>query len=192
KKLYIWQLMSGYSNFLLGYMFDMLFILAHDQKEKDAVVAAYIHMFKMKDTIAGITPKLVRSEFSAHLKKIYLSNTGTIEAVEFEGWSWYIIKYLKQNVLWYLDDLKTGFMTNKKEFESLDFFKVLDEFAKNQFRDTYSYNAFSTDYSREKFEDKIFGDLDEKTDKEKMEYFIALSTMSREFFYSAFATTMKN
>jgi hypothetical protein len=121
------------------------------------------------------------------VKTLYLSDDGRIEGIEFEGWGWYLMQRLMHYIPNYLSNMKTGFITNTKRFDSIDFQSVLDEFARDDFKEAYSYSAFSTKYGKEKMLKKIFDGFDELKPKAQILYLKKLNGLSKQNIYAYFA-----
>ena len=92
----------------------------------------------------------------------------------------------------YQPKIKEGFILNTKKFESLDYNRVIGEFMKNDLKDTYSYNIFATEYAKEKWLKKVFGDFESLSNNEKIEYLIKLNSPTKEMFNAYFSTILRN
>ncbi len=181
KRTFYTLLKNQYEEMLFNYLLDPLFTLNPWPKEQDEMAA-----FLRKSM--GITVQRIRLYFSWHVRKIFLSDDGQIEGIEFENWSWYVMQYLKHHIPAYMNNLKKGFIVNTRRFDTLDFFEVADEFSQNDFRDAMSYSAFATNYAKEKILHKIFDGFEDLKPKAKIEYLKKLDGLTKQSFYAYFAT----
>ena len=179
KKYFLESIRENYKLLLLSQMMDLVFILSGSDGETNAM-KIYASM------MLGVDPKMIRGNFARHLKKVYLSSNGKIESIEFEGWSWFCVSYFKSNIFGYPTNTSNGFILNKRKFDTTNILKCLEEFERDNFKNTYSYSSFATAYAEKKLVDKIFGDF-EKLDKDtKIKYLCDLNTLSIEFIYAYF------
>jgi hypothetical protein len=183
RKYFFESLKGNYKIQLLSSLVDLIFILSGSNKETNTMLNFQANLLK-------IDPKNIRSNFARHLKTINLSDEGEIVSLEFEPWSWFCLKYLKANIPNYLNNIKSDYIVNKDDFTTLNPLKKLEELEANDFKDTYSYSAFASDYAKEKLMDKIFGDFERLDKDEKMKYLLNLNTLSFEFLYAYFATIL--
>ncbi len=184
RKFYMDWLKQVYGESLLTLMLDVVFVLSKTDEEVGA-------MESFIKTSLKITKKRERRSFAMQLKKIYISDDGNIENVEFEGWGWYVIQYLKRNVHWYLNDFPSSFIKNTIQFGSATFFEALDEFKENGFRDAYSYGAYGSAYAEKKMENKIFGGFEKLEPKEQIAYLKSLNGITPQMVYSYFASVFR-
>lgn len=174
-----------YTDILLGFLIQFLFILVKNNPEKDEMTSQLDKLFKMK-------PQILHRSFALQLKKIYISDTGEIENIEFEGYGWFVFQYFKKLIPEYQPKIKEGFILNTKKFPSLDYNEAMAEFIKNDLTDTYSYNAFATKYAKEKLIKKIFGGFEKLPRQEKIDYLIKLNSPTREYTTALFSTILRN
>lgn len=184
KRRYIESLKIAYSNMLFGYMVDTLMFFGRVEPGKNPFLRYTQQKFKLG-------AKYKRQKFVLNVKTFYLSNDGNIENLEFEGWAWYMLNYFNKFSPFYLHNLPSGLILNTKKFESLDYNKVLTEFAKNNYRDTYSTSIFATKYAKEKILKKIFSGIENLTNRQKIDYLMKLNTPSHELIYSIFAAAFQ-
>jgi hypothetical protein len=180
KRVYFQLHKNMYEDMLFNFMFDPLFTLNAYSKEQDQMTAFIEKAVRIK------TSRILQT-FALQIRKIYLSNDGLIKNIEFEGWGWYMIQKLKHDIPNYLSDFKEGFITNTKQFDSFDYFNVIDEFARDDYIDAYSYSALSTKYAKEKILKKIFDGFDDLKPKEKIEYIKKLNGVSKQGLFAYFA-----
>ena len=180
KRTYYILLKNQYEEMLFNYLFDPLFTLNPWPKEQDEMAA-----FLRKSM--GITVPRIRMTFSWHVRKLYLTDDGQIDSMEFENWSWYVMQYIKRRIPAFMANFKSGFIMNTRKFSTLDFFEVADEFSQNDFRDAMSYSAFATNYGKEKILHKIFDRFEDLKPKAKIEYLKKLDGLTKQSFYAYFA-----
>lgn len=177
KRTYFQILKNQYEDILCNFLFDPLSTLNPWPKEHDEMSAF------VKKSI-GITPQRVRTNFAWHIQKIYLSNDGKITNIEFENWGWYLMQLTKKYIPSHMSEVKAGFVLNTKRFDTLDFQTVVGEYAINDFRDAYSYSAFSTNYAKEKILNKIFDGFEDLKSRAKIEYLKKLNGLSKQALYA--------
>jgi hypothetical protein len=181
KRTFYTLLKNQYEEMLFYYLLDPLFTLNPWKKEQDEMAA-----FLRKSM--GINVQRIRINFSWHVRKLYLSDDGQIDSLEFENWSWYVMQYTKRHIPEFMADFKPGFIVNTRYFDTLDFFEVADEFSQNDFRDAMSYSAFATNYAKEKILHKIFDGFENLKPKAQIEYLKKLDGLTKQSFYAYFAT----
>jgi hypothetical protein len=181
KRTFYTLLKNQYEEMLFNYLLDPLFTLNPWPKEQDEMAA-----FLRKSM--GINVQRIRINFSWHVRKLYLSDDGQIDSMEFENWSWYVMQYTKRHIPEFMADFKNGFIMNTRQFSTLDFFDVADEFSQNDFRNALSYSAFATNYAKEKILRKIFDGFEDLKPKAKIEYLKKLDGLTKQSFYAYFAT----
>jgi len=174
-----------YSNILLGSLINFLSLLIKNKPERDEMNSYMDKFFK-------IPPQKLHQSFALQLKKIYISDDGKIENIEFEGFAWFIFQYFKKMIPEYQPKIKEGFILNTKKFPSLDYDVVMEEFMKNDLADTYSYNSFYTKYAKEKWLKKVFGDFEKLSTQEKIDYLIRLNSPTPENTIASFSTILRN
>ncbi len=185
KRKYFQLIKNFYSDFLIGFFIQFLFILIKNKSELDEMNSQLDKVFKVK-------PQKLHRSFALQLKKIYISDTGEIENIEFEGYAWFVFQYFKKLIPEYQPKIKEGFILNTKKFPSLDYDTVMEEFMRNDLADTYSYNPFATKYAKEKWLKKVFDGLDKLSAQEKIDYLIKLNSPSKEYIYAVFSTVLRN
>jgi hypothetical protein len=177
KKTYFELIKNFYGDLLIGIVIDFLFVLTKNQSEQDDMTS-----FLRK--LMGWGAKKLDHKMAFQIRHIYLSNDGHIENIEFEPFAWFILNYFMNLVREYEPDVPRGFITNTKEFESFDYFKVVEELTDNDLKDTYSYNAFATEYSKEKMIKIIFGGFENLSVQEKIDYLAKLNAPTKEMFFA--------
>ena len=180
KRTFYTLLKNQYEEMLFYYLLDPLFTLNPWKCEQDEMTA-----FLRKSM--GINVQRIRINFSWHVRKLYLSDDGQIDSIEFENWSWYVMQYTKRHIPEFMDNFKPGFIVNTRRFDTLDFFEVADEFSQNDFRDALSYSEFATKYAKEKILAKIFDGFEDLKPKAKIEYLKKLDGLTKQSFYAYFA-----
>ena len=101
-----------YSDFLVGFFIQFLLILTKKKSEQD-------DMNSHLDKIFPIKPQKLHRSFALQLKKVYISDKGEIENIEFEGYPWFLFQYFKKSIPEYQPKIKEGFIRNKKNFHRL-------------------------------------------------------------------------
>jgi hypothetical protein len=174
-----------YADLLFGYPIQFLFTLTRNKSEQNEMNSYFDKIYKQK-------PQKLHHSFALQLKKIYISDKGEIENIEFEGFAWFMFQYFKKLIPEYQPKIKEGFVLNTKKFQSLDCDEVIEEFMQNDLLDTYSYNPFATKYAREKFLKKVFEGFEELSTQEKIDYLIKLNSPTKEYFFSVLSTLVRN
>lgn len=185
KRMYFELAKSFYSIILTGFLLDLLFTLIKRKSEQDEMNSYIDNLFKQK-------PRNMNHSFAMQIKKIYISNDGEIENIEFEGFSWFAFQYFKKLIPEYNPKIKEGFIVNTRKFNSLDYNEVIEEFIRNDLADTYSYNSFATKYAKEKLLEKIFGDFEKTPRQEKIDYLIKLNSPTKEAIIALISTILRN
>lgn len=184
KRTYFDLIKNFYSDLLIGDTLEILFTTTKSQLEQNNM-----NSFLKKLFPAG--KRDIGHAFSLHIRHIYLSNDGRIEGIEFEPFAWYIINYFMHRAKEYTPNVPKGFITNTRKFESFDYFKMIDELDANDMRETYSYNAFATSYSKEKLIKNIFDGFEKLPTQEKIDYLIKLNSPSKEKILAYFKSIVR-
>ena len=103
KRVYFQILKNFYADLLVGFIIDFLFILVKNKSEQDEMNSFIDKIFKQP-------PRKLHHNFALQLKKVYISNDGEIENIEFEGYGWFIFQYFKKILPEYQPKLKDGFI----------------------------------------------------------------------------------
>jgi len=176
---------NTYADFLSGFLVQFLFILIKNKSEQNEMMSQINKLFKVK-------PQKLHHSFALQLKKVYISDTGEIENIEFEGYSWFVLQYFKKLIPEYQPKVKEGFILNTRKFATLDYNEVIKEFMQNDLADTYSYNPFATKYAKEKWLEKVFGGFENLSTQEKIDYLINLNSPSKEAIFAIMSSLVRN
>jgi hypothetical protein len=116
--------------------------------------------------------------FSTFFYKIYLSDTGKILSLKMEGIGDYIIRLIENKIPGYLKTAEVN-ITERINFPSLDFVKVMDYFRENNYRDTLSFFPFGSEYAEEKQSKQLFEWMKKAEDKEILKTLYFLKDISK-------------
>lgn len=184
KRTYFDLVKNFYSDLLIGDAMEFLFSITKNQIEKD-------DMNSFLKKLLNTTKREAGHAFALHIRHVYISNDGRIENIEFEPFAWFLINYFKNIAREYMPTASKGFVMNTKKFETLDYFKMIEELDANDMAETYSYNAFATEYSKEKLLKNIFGDFEKLNTKEKIDYLIKLNSPTQEMVFAHFRAVVR-
>ena len=87
--------------------------------------------------------------FEDMVEKIYISDSGKITKIKFEGLGDYLFQYIEKKIPGYMSKYKIP-ITERRSFPSLNVDEVMEYFKQNDFRDTITYTNYRSGYYEEK------------------------------------------
>jgi len=106
--------------------------------------------------------------FENMVEKIYISDSGKITKIKFEGFGDYLFQYMDKKIPGYMGRYKIPII-GKREFPSLNIVEVMEYFKQNNFRDTLTYTNYRSGYYEEKAKKKLFENIKDFKPKQIIE-----------------------
>lgn len=132
---------------------DLTSFKNHYRKTIRLTYIFYLLHFLKQSLLAIGKPDIKNEEFAEcmlnSIEKIYISDKGKILKIKFEGIFDYLLAIIKSKSPDYLNNFKIPIIERAK-FDNLNLLKVIENFERNEFRDTINYFPFGSKYKEDK------------------------------------------